>query len=61
MANNGTSQSNYALLNTNYKIAAKAVARRIKQIRPKIINSDQTGFIKGCYIGENIRLISDMI
>ena len=51
------------LLNTNYKIAAKAkaVARRIEQILPKITNSDQTGFIKGGYIGENIRLISDIM
>ena len=28
---------------------------------PKIINSDQTGFIKGRYIGEKIRLISDVM
>ena len=28
---------------------------------PKIINSDQKGFIKGRYIGENIRLISDIM
>ena len=49
------------LLNTDYKIAAKAVARRIQQIIPKIINSDQTGFIKGRKIGENIRLISHIM
>ena len=28
---------------------------------PKIINSDQTGFINGRYIGENIRLICDIV
>ena len=28
---------------------------------PKIINSDQKGFIKAHYMGENIRLISDMM
>ena len=49
------------LLNTDYKIAAKAVARRIEQMLPKIINSDQKGFIKAHYMGENIRLISDMM
>ena len=27
---------------------------------PKIIYSDKKGFIKGRYIGENIRLISDI-
>ena len=49
------------LLNTDYKIAAKAVARRIEKMLPKIINSDQTGFINGRYIGENIRLICDIV
>ena len=28
---------------------------------PKIINSDQKGLIKGRYIGETIRLISDIM
>ena len=28
---------------------------------PKIINYDQTGFIKGRFIGENIRLIDSLI
>ena len=27
----------------------------------QIINEDQSGFIKGKYIGENIRLIDDLI
>ena len=49
------------LLNTDYKIAAKALARRIEKVLLGIINSDQTGFIKGRYIGENIRLISDIM
>ena len=51
----------FTLLNTDYKIAAKALARRIEKVLPGIINSDQTGFIKGRYIGENIRLISDIM
>ena len=28
---------------------------------PDIINVDQTGYVKGRYIGENIRLIQDVI
>ena len=28
---------------------------------PNIINIDQTGYVKGRYIGENIRLIQDVI
>ena len=50
-----------ALLNTDYKIAAKATANRLKIVIPKIVNNDQTGFIKGRFIGENIRLIEGII
>ena len=45
------------LLNCDYKIAAKALANRLKKVLPKLVNSDQTGFMKGRFIGENIRLI----
>ena len=50
-----------SLLNCDYKIATKAIANRIKTVIPKIINYDQTGFIKGRFIGENIRLIDSLI
>jgi len=49
------------LLNCDYKIAAKAIANRLKKVIPKLVNSDQTGFIKGRFIGENIRLIDNVI
>jgi len=49
------------LLNIDYKIATKATANRIKQNLNKIIDSSQTGFIKGRYIGENIRLIIEIL
>ncbi|KAL9954871.1 hypothetical protein ACROYT_G042456 [Oculina patagonica] len=49
------------LLNTDYKIASKALARRIETILSKLIHPDQTGFMKGRYIGENLRLISDVM
>ena len=48
-------------MNCDYKIAAKAIANRLKNVIPKIINNDQTGFLKGRFIGENIRLIDGII
>ena len=33
----------------------------LTKVLPKIINNDQTGYIKGRYIGENIRTITDII
>ena len=48
------------LLNVDLKMASKAIAKRIKPTLPNLIHSDQTGFVKGRYIGENIPLISDI-
>ena len=49
------------LLNYDYKIASKCIANRIQKILPKLIYNDQTGFLKGRFIGENIRLIDSII
>ena len=49
------------LLNVDYKIASKAIATRREKVLPLIINSNQAGFINGRYIGENIRLINDIL
>ena len=47
-----------SLLNWDYKtLATKAVANRLKTHLHKLINNDQTGFLRGRFIGENIRLI----
>ena len=50
-----------SLLNTDYKIATKASAKRLEAVLPLVINADQAGYIKGWYISENVRLISDII
>ena len=50
-----------SLLNTDYKIATKCIANRLEKVLPILINSDQTGYVKNRFIGENIRLISDVI
>ena len=39
----------------------KALAKRIEKYLPQLIDSDQTGFVKGRYIGQNIRLLSDIM
>ena len=50
-----------SLLNVDYKILTKVLANRLEKVLPKIINPDQTGYVKGHYIGENIRLIQDLM
>ena len=49
------------LLNTVYKIASGSIANRIKQVLDKLISTDQTGFIEGRFIGENTRLVYDLL
>lgn len=49
------------LLGADYKILAKALAKHVMVVLPKIIHADQTGFIKKHYIGENIRKALDAI
>ena len=49
------------LLNVDYTIAARALAKRVEPLLSFLIHTDQTGFVKGRYIGENIRLISDIM
>ena len=50
-----------SLLNVAYKITSACIAARIKNVLPNIIHESQKGFMKGRYIGENIRLLYDMI
>lgn len=50
-----------SLLNVDYKIASKVLASRICKVIPNLINSDQSGFVKGRFIGESIRTIADII
>jgi len=50
-----------SLLNCDYKIAAKAIVNRFKQVLPNLIDNDQTGFLKGKFIGVNMRVIASII
>ena len=49
------------LLNIDYKIVIKTIAHRISKVLPKLIDEDQTAYVNGRYIGQNIRLIQDVI
>jgi len=48
-----------SLLNVDYKIATKTIALRLEKILSNIIHPCQTGYVKGRFIGESIRLIAD--
>ena len=49
------------MLNVAYKIAPGYIARRIKAKLPQIISPDQTGFMADRFIGDNIRLVYDVL
>ncbi len=44
-----------------YKIASGAIANKIKTVLNILIHRDQTGFVAGRYMGENTRLIYDIM
>ena len=50
-----------SLLNVIYKIGSSCIANRLKNVLPQLINEDQTGFMTNRYIGDNIRLIYDLM
>ena len=50
-----------SLLNVVYKLASSVIASRLKKVLHKLIHEDQKGFIAGRFIGENIRLIYDVL
>ena len=50
-----------SLLNHDYKILTKALSLRIRKVLPSIINSNQSGYVDGRYIGDSIRLIQDVM
>ena len=49
------------VLNCDSKIASKCIASRIQTFLPRLIDNDQTGFLRNRFIGENIRLVNSVI
>ena len=50
-----------SLLNVSYKLASACIANRLKSVLPDLISQDQSGFMPGRFIGENIRQIYDIM
>ena len=50
-----------SLLNVIYKLASAVISNRIKKELDSVINENQKGFIAGRFLGENIRLIYDVL
>ena len=50
-----------SLINIDCKLLSKVFAQRVKHVLPFIISTDQKGCIQGRLIGQNIRLIEDVI
>ena len=44
-----------------YKLASAVIANRLKTVLDNVISEEQKGFISGRFIGENIRLIYDIL
>ena len=49
------------LLNIDTKLISKVLAGRLKNALPSLISSDQTAYVKGRFISEGGRLISDVL
>ena len=49
------------LLNVDRKILAIALGRRVEKVLSLLIHSNQTGFMKGRFIGQNVRLFNDIM
>ena len=52
-----------SLLNTNYKIASKALAKRVEKVLPEVIHENQTGYVKKIciHVGENVRFFKHVM
>jgi hypothetical protein len=50
-----------SLLNTDYKILTKVLANRLQIVINNLVAFDQSGYIKGRFIGTNIRTMADLI
>ena len=50
-----------SLLNVDLKIGTKALALRLQDVLPYVIDDDQTGFVRGRTIFDSIKIIQDLM
>ncbi len=50
-----------SLTNVDYKIGAKSLATRLQSVISSVVHTDQTAYIKGRGVTDNIRLIDDVL
>ena len=50
-----------SLSNVSYKLASACIANRLKLVLPSLIKEEQTRFLEGRFIAENIRLLYDIM
>ena len=48
-------------MNVTYKLASAVISNRLKTVLDKVIHENQKGFISGRFLGENVRLIYDVL
>jgi hypothetical protein len=49
------------LLTISYKLASLCIAERVKHKLDDLVDEDQKGFVQGRFIGENTRLMFDIM
>ena len=49
------------LLNVDYKLASRAIAGRLLKVIYLLVAEDQTCGVPGCFIGENVALLRDVV
>ena len=62
--NNREELKNYrpiSLANIDYKLLANVLVSRLHTVIGKLVSPEQTAYIRGRYIGENVRLLLDVI
>ena len=50
-----------SLINVDAKLISKVLSNRIEPLMPILVSQEQSAFVSGRYIGEPIRLVSDIL